>query len=112
MVETLIKLSNSLLFGQIDLTFQPHSFIIIAEPVDSMIVKERIPVIFYLHQYPVNEKKKFGQKRSLTPLPMDYSQCGYYSDRIYNAHNSAARFYVVTFGYAKSWGIIIHMKDK
>ena len=69
-----------------------------------MIVKERIPVIFYLHQYPVNEKKKFGQKRSLTPLPMDYSQCGYYSDRINNAHNSAARFYVVTFGYAKSWG--------
>ena len=34
---------------------------------------------------------------------MDASNCGYYSDRIFNAHNSASRFYVATFGYAKAW---------
>lgn len=60
-------------------------------------------MIFYMHQYPKNNKDHFSTKRSLSPFPMDASNCGYYSDRIFNAHNSASRFYVATFGYAKAW---------
>lgn len=59
-------------------------------------------MIFYLHEYPL-ECGKLGHFRSLTPIPMDASGCGFYSDRIYNAHNSASRFYIVTFGYGKNW---------
>lgn len=60
-------------------------------------------MIFYMHQYPADNDDHFLIKRSLTPLPMDASNCGYYSDRIFNAHNSASPFYVTTFGYAKAW---------
>lgn len=59
-------------------------------------------MIFYLHEYPSRNGKP-GYERALTPIPMDANGCGFYSDRIYNAHNSVSRFYIVTFGYAKSW---------
>ena len=42
-------------------------------------------------------------KRSLSPIPMDHQKLGFFGDRIYNAHNSSSKFYVATFGYAKSW---------
>lgn len=60
-------------------------------------------MIFYLHQSPSKKGKDVECKRSLTPIPMDHGKSGFYGDRIYNAHNSVSRFYVVTFGYSKSW---------
>ena len=59
-------------------------------------------MIYYLHQIPSESGKGLDSKRSLTPIPMDLEQKGAFGDRIYNAHNSGARFYVVTFGYSKS----------
>ena len=60
-------------------------------------------MIFYMHLSPSKAGKEPECRRSLTPIPMDNEKCGFYGDRIYNAHNSTSRFYVVTFGYAKSW---------
>ena len=60
-------------------------------------------MIFYLHQSPSKTGKEMENKRSLTPIPMDNEKCGFFGDRIYNAHNSTARFYVVTFGYSQAW---------
>lgn len=60
-------------------------------------------MIFYYHQHPSEQTNNVVEKRSFAPLPMDYGACGFYSDRIFNAHNSESPFYVATFGYAKSW---------
>ena len=58
---------------------------------------------FLFDQTPSKNGKDVEFKRSLTPIPMDNEKCGFYGDRIYNAHNSVSRFSVVTFGYSKSW---------
>lgn len=60
-------------------------------------------MILYLHQHPAIKPNEIITKRSFSPIPMDDGKCGYYGDRIFNAHNSASRFYVATFGYSKSW---------
>lgn len=59
-------------------------------------------MIVYLHHYPA-PNHVLGHKWFHSPMPMDYSQCGYYSDRIFNMHGEAKRFYIATFGYNKSW---------
>ena len=59
-------------------------------------------MIFYLHFHPGKDSETVC-KRSLSPIPMDDGNCGYYADRLYNEHNSATKFYVATFGYAKNW---------
>ena len=58
-------------------------------------------MITYLHHYPMDGKP--GQKWLQKPMNMDHSNCGYYSDRIYDLHSSTKRFYIATFGYEKSW---------
>ena len=60
-------------------------------------------MIYYYHQHPNEQKSGTAEKRSFTPLPQDYGNCGFYSDRIFNAHNSESPFYVATFGCARSW---------
>ncbi len=59
-------------------------------------------MIFYYHQHP-NGQNSVTEKRSFSPIPMNFEDCGFYSDRIFNAHNSESPFYVATFGYAQSW---------
>ena len=51
-------------------------------------------MILYLHQHPAIKPNEIITKRSFSPIPMDDGKCGYYGDRIFNAHNSASRFYV------------------
>lgn len=58
-------------------------------------------MITYLHHYPIGEK--IGEKWFHEPMSMDYSNCGCYSDRIYNMHSATKRFYIATFGYEKGW---------
>ena len=60
-------------------------------------------MIAYLHHYPIGDGIKSGAKWFHEPIPMDYSGCGYYSDRIYNMHGATKRFYVATLGYTKAW---------
>ena len=60
-------------------------------------------MIYYLNQSPSKTGKGMDHKRSLSPIPMDHQKLGVFGDRIYNAHNSSSKFYVVTFGYAKAW---------
>ena len=60
-------------------------------------------MIVYLHQYPTEGGLKIGAKSFHEPMSMDHSNCGYYSDRIYNVHGASKRFYVATFGYTKGW---------
>ena len=60
-------------------------------------------MIAYLHHYPMGDGIKSGAKWFHDPMPIDCSNCGYYSDRIYNMHGSTKRFYVATFGYTKAW---------
>ena len=60
-------------------------------------------MIFYYHQHPNEQTNTVTEKRSFTPLSMDLGSCGFYSDRIFNAHNSESPFYVATFGYSRSW---------
>ena len=58
-------------------------------------------MIAYLHHYPVGDK--IESKYFHSPIPRDYSNCGYYSDRIYNMHGETKRFYIATFGYEHAW---------
>ena len=60
-------------------------------------------MIAYLHHYPIGDGIKSGTKWFHEPMPIDCSNCGYYSDRIYNMHGATKRFYVATFGYTKAW---------
>lgn len=60
-------------------------------------------IIYYFHNHPVPGKKKNFEAMSLTPHPYDYCHTGFFEDRIYHSRNSNARFYVVTFGYGKTW---------
>ena len=60
-------------------------------------------MIYYLNQSPSKTGKGVDHKRSLSPIPMNDQKMGVFGDRIYNAHNSNAKFYVATFGYAKAW---------
>ena len=60
-------------------------------------------IIYYFHNHPVPGKKKNFEAWSLTPHPYDYCHTGFFEDRIYHSRNSNARFYVVTFGYGKTW---------
>ena len=60
-------------------------------------------MIAYFHQYPTGDGIKIDAKVFHEPMPMDCSNCGYYSDRIYNMHGATKRFYVATFGYTKAW---------
>lgn len=59
-------------------------------------------MIVYLHHFP-RKGQVHGLKYFHNPMPMDYSNCGYYSDRIFNMHSATKRFYIATFGYNKSW---------
>lgn len=58
-------------------------------------------MITYLHQYPLGEK--IGIQYFHEPMKQDQSNCGCYSDRIYNMHGAGKRFYIATFGYEKGW---------
>jgi len=58
-------------------------------------------MIYYLHMHPEAVNKEV-EKWFHTPMPIDYGNCGYYSDRIYNAHRSNRHFYISSFGYEKS----------
>lgn len=60
-------------------------------------------MIFYLHQHPEQNSKETINSQSFSPHPIDAGNCGYYADRLFNSHNSANRFYIATFGYAKNW---------
>lgn len=60
-------------------------------------------MIFYYHQHPNGTPNSVQEKRSFTPIPMNLDNCVFYSDRLFNAHNSESPFYVATFGYARSW---------
>ena len=60
-------------------------------------------IIYYFHNHPVPGKKKNFEAWSLTPHPYDYCHTDFFEDRIYHSRNTSARFYVVTFGYGKTW---------
>ena len=60
-------------------------------------------MIVYLHHYPIGDSIKSGAKWFHEPMPIDCSNCGFYSDRIFNMHGATKRFYVATFGYTKAW---------
>ncbi len=59
--------------------------------------------IYYYHFHPSKDKKQDISLSSNSPIPYDYDGSGFFSDRIYHSRNSHARFYIVTFGYEKSW---------
>ena len=59
-------------------------------------------MIVYMHHHP-GENAETIYKHSLSPIPIDDGNCGFFADRLYNDHNSPAKFYVATFGYAKCW---------
>ena len=58
-------------------------------------------MIAYLHHFP--QENLIGTQYLHTPMAIDHSGCGYYSDRIYNMHGETKRFYIATFGYEKGW---------
>ena len=58
--------------------------------------------IYYYHYHPTEDGKDL-EYFSPAPIPYDYGKCNRFSDRIYHSRNQNARFYVVTFGYEKSW---------
>lgn len=60
-------------------------------------------LIYYYHFHPSDDFKEIIEVNSNIPLPYDSAKNGFFSDRIYHARNSNARFYVVTFGYEKGW---------
>ena len=59
-------------------------------------------MIYYLHMHPDKDNKEVDTWFH-NPMPLDYGNCGYYSDRIYNARRASRRFYIASFGYEKSY---------
>lgn len=58
--------------------------------------------LYYYHYHP-GETGDRNELWSEKVIPFDAGGTGFFSDRIYLARNSNARFYVVTFGYEQSW---------
>lgn len=60
-------------------------------------------VIYYFHCHPSKDKKHRIELSSSSVIPYDYDGSGYFSDVIYHSRNTTSRFYIVAFGYEKSW---------
>lgn len=60
-------------------------------------------LVYYFHYHPDQSGSKKIEHYSLSPHPYDYAGTGYFSDVIYHSRNTAARFYIVTFGYEQGW---------